>query len=127
MLLIGTSLATYSAYRLLKQAHDAGKKVAMLNVGTSRGDDLSKCGESWCLLHSIDEALEIVVPEDMRFSLGSSDVLTRVAAALAAGKEKQDKTLGLLLKSGIYDPVKDNLPPSVSPGEREGQDVVRPQ
>lgn len=42
MLLIGTSLATYSAYRLLKQAHDAGKATAMLNVGTSRGDDLSK-------------------------------------------------------------------------------------
>ena len=63
----------------------------------------------------------------MRFSLGSSDVLTRVAAALAGGKERSDRTLDTLLKSGIYDPVKDNLPPSVSPGERDGQDVVRPQ
>lgn len=42
VILVGTSLATYSAFRLLKQAVDADKPVAMLNVGTSRGDDLSK-------------------------------------------------------------------------------------
>lgn len=42
MLLVGTSLATYSAYRLLKQAYEAKKGVAMLNVGTSRGDDLGE-------------------------------------------------------------------------------------
>jgi len=42
MLLVGTSLATYSAYRLLKQAHEAKKGVAMVNVGTSRGDDLGE-------------------------------------------------------------------------------------
>lgn len=52
MLLIGTSLATYSAYRLLKQAHDGGKRVAMLNVGTSRGDDLGEFLRSYRLARS---------------------------------------------------------------------------
>ena len=50
MLLIGTSLATYSAYRLLKQAHDGGKRVAMLNVGTSRGDDLGELDRIHCFV-----------------------------------------------------------------------------
>jgi len=109
MLLVGTSLATYSAYRLLKQASDAGKPVAMLNVGTSRGDDL--------------------IPEQLRFSLGSSDVLSRVALQLANGKEKVDSTLNRLLTSGIMDPVKDDpRPQNVQPGEKQEEyGVVNPQ
>ncbi|KAK9899283.1 DHS-like NAD/FAD-binding domain-containing protein [Cystobasidium minutum MCA 4210] len=106
MLLVGTSLATYSAYRLLKQAHEAKKDVAMVNVGTSRGDDL--------------------VPNDMRFSLGSSDVLTRVALLLSNGKEKQDPVLDNLLRSGIMEPVIDKQRPGNADGAA-GEHVVNPQ
>jgi NAD-dependent SIR2 family protein deacetylase len=40
LLVIGTSLATYSAYRLVKRAKEVGKKVALINWGGSvRGED----------------------------------------------------------------------------------------
>ncbi|CAD6570735.1 MAG: hypothetical protein CYPHOPRED_004132 [Cyphobasidiales sp. Tagirdzhanova-0007] len=107
MLLVGTSLATYSAYRLLKQISDAGRPVAMLNVGTSRGDDL--------------------IPEHLRISLGSSDILTRVALQLTNGKEKQDPALDELLRSGVMLKVKEDDPSlRTQPGEEE-RGVVNPQ
>lgn len=65
----------------------------------------------------------------MRFSLGSSDVLTRVAAALANGRERTDYSLDKLLRSGILDPVKDDQGPTggaSEPGEKEKY-VVNPQ
>ncbi|KAJ8075431.1 hypothetical protein PM082_019769 [Marasmius tenuissimus] len=40
LLLIGTTLATYSAFRLLKRAIDLKKPVLMVNVGPSRADDV---------------------------------------------------------------------------------------
>ncbi|KIY70585.1 DHS-like NAD/FAD-binding domain-containing protein [Cylindrobasidium torrendii FP15055 ss-10] len=38
LLVMGTTLATYSAFRILKHALDLGKQVLMVNVGPSRGD-----------------------------------------------------------------------------------------
>ena len=40
ILIVGTSLATYSAYRLAKASHDAGKGVGIVNLGGVRGEDL---------------------------------------------------------------------------------------
>ncbi|WVQ75610.1 hypothetical protein IAR50_005239 [Cryptococcus sp. DSM 104548] len=40
LLIFGTSLATYSAFRLVKQAHDQGKPVLMISTGPSRADQL---------------------------------------------------------------------------------------
>ncbi|PWW72854.1 DHS-like NAD/FAD-binding domain-containing protein [Tuber magnatum] len=40
ILIAGTSLAAYSAYRLAKASHDAGKGVGIVNLGGVRGDDL---------------------------------------------------------------------------------------
>ncbi|KAG0138762.1 DHS-like NAD/FAD-binding domain-containing protein [Tuber indicum] len=40
ILVVGTSLATYSAYRLVKASHDAGKGVGIVNLGGVRGEDL---------------------------------------------------------------------------------------
>ncbi|CUS07048.1 unnamed protein product [Tuber aestivum] len=40
ILVVGTSLATYSAYRLAKASHDAGKDVGIVNLGGVRGEDL---------------------------------------------------------------------------------------
>lgn len=39
MLILGTSLATYSAFRLIKAAREAHKPVLMINHGPSRADD----------------------------------------------------------------------------------------
>lgn len=41
VLVLGTSLATYSAYRLIKQAVEAQKPVLMVSLGPSRADALS--------------------------------------------------------------------------------------
>ncbi|WVQ83676.1 hypothetical protein IAT38_005819 [Cryptococcus sp. DSM 104549] len=40
LLILGTSLATYSAFRLVKLAHDQGKPVLMISTGPSRADNL---------------------------------------------------------------------------------------
>ncbi|GFZ51073.1 Hydrolase acting on carbon-nitrogen bonds, other than peptide bonds in linear amides [Saitozyma sp. JCM 24511] len=41
LLVLGTSLATYSAFRLVKQAAESGKKVLMISLGPSRADKLA--------------------------------------------------------------------------------------
>ncbi|CAG8537690.1 6217_t:CDS:2 [Dentiscutata erythropus] len=41
ILVIGSSLATYSAFRIVKLASDLGKDVAIINLGETRGDNLS--------------------------------------------------------------------------------------
>jgi len=48
LLVCGTSLATYSAFRLVKQARDVGLPVAIVNIGASRGDNLAtlRCDSS---------------------------------------------------------------------------------
>jgi len=39
ILVVGSSLATYSAWRLVKQAKDKGMPIGMLNLGGVRGED----------------------------------------------------------------------------------------
>ncbi|KAK6536948.1 hypothetical protein TWF281_001155 [Arthrobotrys megalospora] len=39
ILVLGSSLATYSAWRLVKRAKDQGKKVGIVNMGGVRGED----------------------------------------------------------------------------------------
>ena len=39
LLVIGSSLATYSAWRLVKQAHERGMPIGILNLGGARGED----------------------------------------------------------------------------------------
>lgn len=79
LLLIGTSLATYSAFRLVKQAVEQKKPVLILNKGPTRADG--------------------IVPD--KIELGSSEVLSRVAALLSNGRERNDKVLSRLLSSGV--------------------------
>ncbi|KAF9397968.1 NAD-dependent protein lipoamidase sirtuin-4 [Mortierella sp. AD011] len=40
LLVVGTSLTTFSAFRLVKLAKDVGVPIAMINLGKSRGDSL---------------------------------------------------------------------------------------
>ncbi|KAF2270972.1 DHS-like NAD/FAD-binding domain-containing protein [Lojkania enalia] len=39
MLIVGSSLATYSAWRLVKHAKEQGKPIGILNIGGCRGED----------------------------------------------------------------------------------------
>ena len=40
MLVVGSSLMTYSGYRFCEQAHRAGKPIAVINLGRTRADEL---------------------------------------------------------------------------------------
>ena len=42
LLVVGSSMATFSAYRLAKAAHDAGSHVGLVSIGPSRIDDLAE-------------------------------------------------------------------------------------
>lgn len=48
---LGSSLTVYSSYRIVLQAKDEGKTVALLNIGPSRADNIvdlkvaTKCGD----------------------------------------------------------------------------------
>lgn len=78
VLVVGSSLATYSAFRLVKMAHEQGKPILVLNQGPTRGDPL------------IDDKVE----------LGSSQVLQRAAQHLAGSRAEGDAVLQRLLTTG---------------------------
>lgn len=48
---LGSSLTVYSSYRIILQAKDENKKVAVLNIGPTRADNIidikvsTKCGD----------------------------------------------------------------------------------
>ncbi|KAG0370397.1 DHS-like NAD/FAD-binding domain-containing protein [Gamsiella multidivaricata] len=64
LLVIGSSLATFSAYRLVKLAKDTGIPIAMINLGQSRGDSLA----------------------DLRYDESSTQLLKAVAHELGLGE-----------------------------------------
>eukprot|EP00879_Flechtneria_rotunda_P028474 GHRR01030591.1.p2 GENE.GHRR01030591.1~~GHRR01030591.1.p2 ORF type:complete len:100 (+),score=13.12 GHRR01030591.1:256-555(+) len=41
VLVVGSSLMVWSAFRLVKVAHEAGARVAIVNVGPTRADDIA--------------------------------------------------------------------------------------
>lgn len=51
LLILGTTLTTFSAYRIVLQAVDAKKSVAIINIGKTRADELmnlrieGRCGD----------------------------------------------------------------------------------
>ncbi|KAG8936903.1 hypothetical protein FRC02_009993 [Tulasnella sp. 418] len=80
LLVVGTTLATYSAFRLLKHAMELHKPVLMLNVGPTRADTISS-------LEKID--------------IQSGSVLPSVCRTLSTSG---DTTLTRLLSIGIVQP-----------------------
>ena len=78
LLLIGTSLATYSAFRLVKAAQEQGKRTMILNQGPTRADAI------------VQDKIE----------LGSSEVMNAVARKLAGSRADRDPVLHRLLESG---------------------------
>lgn len=61
LLVLGSSITTYSGYRIILQAVEAKKPIAVINIGESRADKhanvkvSSRCGEVLSKLFAIDE------------------------------------------------------------------------
>jgi len=86
LLIVGSSLATYSAFRIVKAVHEQGKDVCLLNVGPSRGDPLVTSG--------------------LRLETPCLPVLVAVAQRLAQRSDQPaDPVLQKLLTSGIIKEV----------------------
>ncbi|GAA5948468.1 hypothetical protein JCM3765_004893 [Sporobolomyces pararoseus] len=47
LLVVGSSLATFSAFRLVRQAKDQGKKIGLINLGESRADGIVDFRIGW--------------------------------------------------------------------------------
>jgi len=80
LLIIGTTMATYSAFRLVRHAVELEKPVILLNVGPTRADPL--------------QGVE-------KMELPAGKVLKDVARALCGSKAHTDPILGTLLTSGV--------------------------
>jgi len=78
MLLIGSSLATYSAFRLVKKAKERGIELLLINKGPTRGDGII----------------------ENRIGMGSSEVMSEAVRLLSNGREQRDPILKGLLEKG---------------------------
>ncbi|KAJ4475043.1 DHS-like NAD/FAD-binding domain-containing protein [Lentinula aciculospora] len=88
VLLMGTTLATYSAFRLLKHALELNKPVLMINVGPSRADGVEG-------VHKLD--------------IASGDVMRDVVQNVLRNSGVIDPMVDKMLSSGIRrPPVKDD-------------------
>ncbi|KAL5500971.1 hypothetical protein ACEPAH_9358 [Sanghuangporus vaninii] len=84
LFIVGTTLATFSAFRLLKHAITLGKPVLMLNVGPTRADTLT--------------------PAIEKIELPTGAILRDVVRALSGTRAVEDPILARLLSSGIVKP-----------------------
>jgi NAD-dependent SIR2 family protein deacetylase len=72
ILVVGSSLATYSAWRLAKRAKERGMPIGILNLGGVRGEDaffadvLEGEGNSGARAVRVSENVETVLPEVVR-------------------------------------------------------------
>ncbi|KIM90381.1 hypothetical protein PILCRDRAFT_812116 [Piloderma croceum F 1598] len=87
LFIIGTTLATYSAFRLVKHALELNKPVLLLNVGPSRADG-----------HPGVEKIE----------LASGVIMREVVKAVIGIRASEDLVVRELLQSGIMQPVPDD-------------------
>ncbi|KAF7308917.1 NAD-dependent deacetylase [Mycena kentingensis (nom. inval.)] len=87
LLVVGTTLATYSAFRLLKRAVELGKPVLVLNVGPSRADTV--------------EAID-------RIDIASGLIIRDVVKAVLGPTVSSDPVIAKLLASGIVKPPEDD-------------------
>jgi len=89
LLVIGTTLATYSAFRIVKHAVEIGKPVLILNIGPTRAD-----------------GIEHIVKIEMK----SGDILRDVCSVILGSKTHHDPELHRLMTSGVIQPpVEDTI------------------
>ncbi|XP_076643981.1 NAD-dependent protein deacylase Sirt4 isoform X2 [Halictus rubicundus] len=66
LLILGSTLTTYSGYRIALQANNAGIPIAILNIGHTRADDLAsikvegRCGEVLSRIFTMDQKAECI-------------------------------------------------------------------
>jgi len=87
MLLVGTTLATYSAFRLFKRALELSKPIMILNIGPTRADPY------------VDR------PEVEKVEWKAGEVLKAVAMLIASEQGTVDRELQRLLTSGVITPL----------------------
>ncbi|GJE98072.1 NAD-dependent protein deacylase [Phanerochaete sordida] len=87
LFLVGTTLATYSAFRLLKHALELKKPVLLLNVGPTRADPL---------------------PGVEKIELPSGAVLRDVVRTVLGSRAVQDTVVERMLQSGVVRPPNDD-------------------
>ncbi|OAL37438.1 hypothetical protein AYO20_03287 [Fonsecaea nubica] len=95
ILVVGSSLATYSAWRLVKRAHEQGMGIGILNMGGVRKEEVF-FGELLPHHHSQgqeDQAAgwTALKRELVRASLPSEDILPGVVDAIRANLSDQDR------------------------------------
>jgi len=83
LLLMGTTLATYSAFRLLKHAIELKKPVVLLNVGPTRADGL---------------------PGLVKLDVRSGAIIGDVTRAVIGTRARDDPLVARMLQSGIDNP-----------------------
>jgi len=83
LLLMGTTLATYSAFRLLTYAIELKKPVLLLNVGPTRADGL---------------------PGLVKLGVRSGAILGDVTRAVIGARAQDDTLVATMLRSGIENP-----------------------
>lgn len=89
LLLVGTTLATYSAFRLFKRALELSKPILILNVGPTRADPY------------------VERPEVEKIEWKAGEVLKAVAMLLASEQGSGDRELQRLLTSGVITPLEE--------------------
>lgn len=96
ILVVGSSLATYSAFRLIKQAIERKKPVFMLNIGPTRADDF-------------EDIIKIEWP--------AAEILQQTVKLLAS-KLPYDDELSKLANLGVNIPI-ENIDPIPDPEATE--------
>ncbi|EIM86806.1 DHS-like NAD/FAD-binding domain-containing protein [Stereum hirsutum FP-91666 SS1] len=86
LFIIGTTLATYSAFRLLKHAMELKKPVLLLNVGPTRADS---------------------IPGIDKIEIPSGQILREVVRNVLGTRATYDPSIREMLESGIVDPPTD--------------------
>ncbi|CCX30641.1 DHS-like NAD/FAD-binding domain-containing protein [Pyronema domesticum] len=89
VLVVGSSLATYSAWRLVKEAKRQGKGIAVVNIGGIRGEEEFRDGKSqWVRVeHSAQDVLKGVVERlgetvvEREAEMNNSDVMQGMGLA----------------------------------------------
>lgn len=80
ILVIGSSLATYSAWRLVKRAQESGLPIGILNIGGVRGEEALLNG-----IRADDDG-----SQGVRCSQSAEKILPRVVEVLSSNKLLQD-------------------------------------
>ncbi|KAH7915278.1 DHS-like NAD/FAD-binding domain-containing protein [Hygrophoropsis aurantiaca] len=87
LFVLGTTLATFSAFRLIKRALEMKKPVLLLNVGPTRADGL---------------------PGIEKIEIASGLVMRDVVKAVLGSEVEGDTIIANMLSSGIYKPPADD-------------------